>query len=548
MDGFFLEVDAPSTGGYFSSEQIDMLRIVQCKTIEELIEFVVLCDQVRQQFPDEKIQELTEMDLETAKRTVFRAYQDSFVPHNATNEEAVIRNLKAMGIRDEDIEVLKNIILTNRLDSFERIKEYIKTKYPEQCDEIFQMCHHVMSREFDQLKDPGMYDEMVFLSEKLAHFDTMLIGSGKIYKVVNSFYGNTNAEENRKRFDYYYAKRDLDFAAKNGKMVRFHSLLVKEPPREFQGKSKEEIISIISAYVKETVDFIEAANNDSQKKYGRPVIKEVDLFNEIVTFDPMVFDQASRKWCRVETDDKGEKKVVLDEKTKSKRALKEGEKESYRSTWFVKYGITMKELMGCFQYALDHKPKGVDFVYNEPFLENPERRAKVLQVLEFIDQTMPGLIDTLGTQMHITLSEDEEKIRGCFQDLKELQQKKGKKILITEFDMSLGRTEVPQVYGPTSRISEEGAYKFKGDKIKKISEVIRNSGVKLSGVSYWSLTDKVDCNLERLRTNALKSGKIKTIHEIPSALGGLFPTHKKKEKKNVMAQSQQHIQAPKQGK
>ena len=44
----------------------------------------------------------------------------------------------------------------------------------------------------------------------------------------------------------------------------------------------------------------------------------------------------------------------------------------------------------------------------------------------------------------------------------------------------------------------ERVYQEKDRKILEISRVINESGVKLSGVSYWSLTDGIDSNLERI--------------------------------------------------
>ena len=495
MESFLLDVDTPSTGGYFSSEQIDLLSIIQCTCMDELLLFILFCDQIRTSYDDKQIQELYTMDLEDAKKAVFKRYQDSLVAHDENMENAVRNNLKAIGIRPEDMDILTGVILSNRPNSMKWIELYIQTKYPDKCDEIFKLSHRIVSRERDQLKDPAMYDEMVLLNEQLQTFDTMLIGSGRIYNVVNGFFSQKDPD---KRYDYYAADRDIAFAVKNHKQVRFHSLLVKEPLREFRGKDKNEILDIIRSYVEHTIDFISETN----KKYGRPVIKAVDLFNEIISFDK---------------DENG----------------------NYYNIWEKNYGITLEELMEVFKYAFEHKPEGVSYVYNEPFLEDDERRKKVLETLDRIDELAPGAIDTLGTQMHITFRERTENIKRCFMDLKKLQDEKGKNIQITEFDMSLGKSEVPVVYGPERKVTEEQAYKSKGERIQDVSRTIRESGVKLSGVTYWSLTDAVDSNLERIRSNALKSGAIKTAQEIPSTLGGLFPTHKKQLMKKIEPQKPQ---------
>ena len=70
-------------------------------------------------------------------------------------------------------------------------------------------------------------------------------------------------------------------------------------------------------------------------------------------------------------------------------------------------------------------------------------------------------------------------------------------------------------------------YEIKTDKLKKISNIINQSGVHLDGISYWSLTDGVDYLLEQTRSKLLEEGKIGSIDEIPTVCGGLYPTHKK---------------------
>lgn len=137
--------------------------------------------------------------------------------------------------------------------------------------------------------------------------------------------------------------------------------------------------------------------------------------------------------------------------------------------------------------------------------------------------------------MHITITQDLDSIRRCFADLKKLQDR-GMKIQITEFDMCLGKNDIPRVFGPNADIPLERVYQEKGKKISEISNIINESGVSLSGISYWSLTDGIDCNLERIRSNALANHQISNVNEIPTACGGLIPTHKKLIKNNELNQ------------
>lgn len=462
MDIYSLNVDSPIKGGYFSSEQIDLLSIIQCQSIDELMKFIANCDQINHVHGI--FESINGMDLESAKRSTFKSYQDSMIYHDQGLDASIINRFNYLGITSEEV------------------ISVIDKSHP-RSQEILSINHHFISEEWDQTKSIS-YEEMETLNSQLPIFNSMLIGSGKIYKIINKY--DTNKET---KHDFYFAKRDLDFAYKNGKQVRFHSLLVKEDGKIFDGKSKEEIMDIIKEYVKQSIDFIKNYNSSHKININgkeEPVINAVDLFNEIVSFD-------------------------------------KNEQGEYYNIWEQKYGIIMPELMSCFEYALVNKPEGVNYLYNEPFLEDDQRRQKVFETLA---QTTPGLIDTLGSQMHITITQDIDSIKRCFADFKRLQDN-GMQIQITEFDMCLGRHDVPRVFGPNAYISLEIVYQEKDKKISEISSVIRESGVRLSGISYWSLTDGIDCNLERIRSNALANHEISNVNEIPTVCGGLLPTHKK---------------------
>ena len=478
MEDYSLNIKTPSVGGYLSSEQIDLLSIIQCKTPEELILFINECEQINHLTKD--ITGINKDNLEEIKEKIFKLYQSTMVNHNSNYHIDLINRLINSGIREEDI----GTIISNQKEA----KDYIKGKYTNY-EEIFEKAHHFISLERDQNKSEDLYEELKILNENLSNFDTILIGSGKISNVYNELSDNN-------KFDFYHVKRDLDFAWRNGKQVRYHSLLVKDCDNLFKGKDKKEILNTIRDYVKESIDFINEYNRTHRiSNYGEnlPVINAVDLFNEIISF---------------EKNEKGE----------------------YTNIWEDKYGITLEELLPVFDSALQNKPKGVNYLYNEPFLEDEDRRKKVIETLETINSIKPKLIDTLGSQMHITITANEDDIRKCFEDFKKLQDRYNINIQITEFDMSLGRHEIPRVFSINGSIPDyslEQVYNLKEQKIESISNIIQQSKVELSGVSYWSLTDGIDCNTERLRDEFLAEGSINDIDEIKTACGGLFPTYRK---------------------
>ena len=507
MDNYSLNVDSPIKGGYFSSEQIDLLSIIQCQSIGELINFIANCDQINH--VNGIFESINGLDLETAKRSIFKTYQDTLVYHDQGLDASRINRLNYLGLNSE-----------------EELMSVIDKSHP-RSTEILSLNHHFISEEWDQAKTIS-YEEMELLNSQLPLFNSMLIGSGKIYKVINKY-----EIDNDNKYDFYFAKRALDFAYRNGKQVRYHSLLVKDDGKIFEGKSKEDIMKIIKEYVKQSIDFINEYNSNHKVVINgkeEPVINAVDLFNEIVSFNKMIYDKETDKWYEYKKINE-EYKVVIDSKNKKYRDLKEGEEPAYQNVWYTKYGISMPELMSCFEYALENKPSNVSYLYNEPFLEKDERREKVLETLSEITSLKPGLIDTLGSQMHITITQGIDSIRRCFEDFKRLQER-GMNIQITEFDMCLGKEDVPRIFGSNADTSLERVYQLKDEKISEISSVINESGVYLSGISYWSLTDGIDCNLERIRSEALSSGQISNANEIPTVCGGLIPTYKMQKERN----------------
>lgn len=282
------------------------------------------------------------------------------------------------------------------------------------------------------------------------------------------------------KYDFYYAQRGLDFGYKNGMNVRYHTLLDKQTMEEHLiGKQKEDVLGELQEYVKRSIDFI-SKYNEEHKMNGKGVICSVDLFNEIISFD-----------------------------------------EPYRNMWQELYGISNQELVSIFQYALENKPDRVTYVYNEPFLENPERRQVVIEQLSRINELAPGLIDTIGTQMHIEMTQNIDDIRRCFEELKKLEQL-GIGTQITEFDMCLPerfmfdekgkiRSEQKLVELINSKISKSGITigsiaEFKSMRIDEISKAIGETGIQLDGITYWSISDTLDHNLERTNRKTYEQG------------------------------------------
>lgn len=451
MKTFLLGVQAPINGIYLNSETIELLSIIQCKNIEELKNFALNCSQLN--ISEQNISLWDESNIEELKRMLVEQYKSTLIPlkQRITDRRMVLESTLAhSGIPEEEIYSYIQEFQTNGYDG---IKKRLKEEHPREYGLLAEKAHRFISSERDQMTDVT-YEELSGIDNILSNHNTILVASGRYYDVTKKLYNSQIPEMGK--YDFYYPKRGLDFCYRNGMMARYHTLLDKQTMEEHLiGKPKEEVLQELTDYVKQSIDFI-TEYNKSHKIEGKGLISSVDLFNEIISFDP-----------------------------------------PYINMWQELYGISTEELISVFKYAQENKPEGVTYVYNEPFLENPERRQAVINQLTQIHNLAPGLIDTIGTQMHIDMLQDTDSIRKCFYDLKKLSEL-GIGTQITEFDMCLPERLMFDENGKLSdKYSPEFIQNFKTQKLQEISAAISETGIKLDGVTYWSISDTLDHNLER---------------------------------------------------
>ena len=133
MEAFYLDVLSNNIGGYFSSEQLDLLSIIECQTYEEIIIFIKQCEQLKGLFKEEDFPKCFTQDIEQLKRYIFKTYQDTLVLHDSDINTILDNTLSHLDITQEDKEVIKKAYPNK-----EYIREYIKNKYPNNYVEIFK--------------------------------------------------------------------------------------------------------------------------------------------------------------------------------------------------------------------------------------------------------------------------------------------------------------------------------------------------------------------------------------------------------------------------
>lgn len=475
MKEFSLKLESTINGIYLNSETIELLSIIQCKNIEELKDFAINCSQLS--ISEEDLTIWNDNDIEHIKRNLVEEYKSSLLPMEQSIKDriSVLKlTLQHSGITADEVDTYISVFQD---DGYEGIKKKLKEEHPESYDIFTEKAHRFIETERDQMTSIT-YGELSRLNGILSNHNTILIGAGRYYDITKKLYDEEIPD--MKKHDFYYVQRGLDFCYKNGMYARYHTLLDKRTGSELLiGKQKEEILEEMKEYVKKSIDFI-SKYNEEHKINGKGVICSVDLFNEIISFD-----------------------------------------EPYRNIWQELYGISDEELVSIFQYALENKPNGVTYVYNEPFLENPERRQVVIEQLSRINELAPGLIDIIGTQMHIDMTQNIHDISHCFEELKKLEQI-GIGTQITEFDMCLPerfmfdengkiRSEQELVKLINSKMNKIGITigsiaEFKSLRINEISKAIEETGIQLDGITYWSISDTLDHNLERTNRKTYEQG------------------------------------------
>ena len=128
--------------------------------------------------------------------------------------------------------------------------------------------------------------------------------------------------------------------------------------------------------------------------------------------------------------------------------------------------------------------------------------------------------------MHIEMTQNTDDIRQCFEDFKRLEQL-GIGTQITEFDMCLPerfmfdengkiRSEQDLVELINSKINKSGITigsiaEFKSMRMDEISKAIEGTGIQLDGITYWSISDTLDHNLERTNRKTYEQGMQREI-------------------------------------
>ncbi len=499
---FLLDTNASKQGIYLSQQQIDLLFIVSCESKEQLEEyFNRMCGQFPYQRIEEVIPNYETLDVEQAKRILFTKYQDILVDYKTNHrmslrEQALakfrlMRQSDGKPIPQEVQEETINIIYKNGINAG---LSHLSNLYGQ---EFIYKFNRLMKDDFENIKSIS-YEEMQQLYKKIKEtleLDTIIIATSKY---DNAVFNNGNSSY----YDPYYTAKGLTFCKMTGKHMRFHAIFdyahLMKLIQEGKGpQDKEEILRDMKTYVRLSLEYIDSYNK-SIANTDTPPIKVVEVFNELVEYNKK-------------------------------------DSEPYQMAWEKYFGITIDDILSCFEDV--KKPAGVEFMYNETLLEeHPDRRRKVSEVFAEIMRKRPDLIDVFGNQMHLQHTHAEENLTNPNIGIEAVRSSLGlmssiegsefplpdgstKKVRteITEFDIHICKETYLEKIVPmlqSGELTKSDILFYKEEWLRQISEAIKQSGINLERVTYWSIHDTVDHNLVRANKAIMDENPDKSIEEL----------------------------------
>lgn len=474
-----LSLNTDKNGIFLSPQQIDLLMITEVQTSEELKNYVESCGQ----FPNISIEDIIPnfnlLDIEKAKEKLFEEYKKSIVSYleetKMTNKDKARIKLEKMGIDGEELNDYLEKVSEERIDD---VFQILGQKYG---NDFITKINRFMTYDYDNVKGVS-YDEMKSLSSLIQRddsIDTIVIATGTFN---NSIYSSLNG----KVFEPYFTNRALQYCVSHDIHMRYHAIFDQNYVEQLlkQGKGiqdHDQILAEMKLFVQLSMQYIE--QNNRQLSNGSMLINEVEIFNELVERN------------------------------------KENKNEPYQMIWEKYFGITLEELVTCFDNI--KKPSGVEFMYNETTLtESTFKRQKVEEILDRIIMTNPNLIDRFGDQMHLSdenvmTETDRNNLLETTQMIRRIQDKKiyvGKKekhikTECTEHDFHFSKLFLEKIDKLKQNGQSVDLWYIKRKMQDYISSTYISNGVNFDRSTYWTLFGKNDHNLVRANRSIVRDNQ-----------------------------------------
>lgn len=465
------DLSVETKGITLNMQQIDLLSIV---TADETNFNQMLANILN--LTDEQKQSILSSDksLDEIKRDLFRLYQDSLMSYVDTNfsldqlgkERELSKKIEFVlnncGLSKEQQRQFVDIVNNNQLYDIPKI--IVETYDKDVSDRIFKTLIRYMPTEKEGIKSAS-YESFERLAKHLSDYQVINLDEIAKYGHYVRQDGGFNSDDLTKAFD---------FARRHGMQTRLNTLLfymdtpqiLESMPFE-QGKVEAKIL--LERYVEDITSVIAKYNEDCIQRGEKPVVRTVEIFNELLNRFAMNGNVPYEYRGHIDTD---EHRISKDDPNY----------DNLRAGWLRFFEV--EELCSIMEIARRNLPN-VNFMLNECTLEDsrkiePFKKLVIDKIKAYEQQHGIKLIDSIGTQMHIDSSVSKDDIRTMFENLSQF----GLPIEVTEFDMAIDQNFI-------NSHTQEEIEAFKRQKINDFCDVVVEMQEKanISGVTIWSVSD-----------------------------------------------------------
>lgn len=385
--------------------------------------------------------------------TLYRLYQDSLIDFydvfTETGKKKRLLLVLEKLLADEDIptntfNILKDIYDQSKnnpkIDS--KMIEKIMITF------LFKLSTSVQDLIYKKVKEYGTVEKEGI--KKMTSEEAI-----KLFNYVDKDYTSITIDSTAKYENYvlpngsFYRdelKNILEFAYENDKQVRINALISKiQLPNYIKKLPKEVIKQKLISYVDDITKYISMYNSRYTRTDRQLFIRSIDCFNELLDFE-YPYNERTSGWQEF---------------------------------------LSLDDLCDAIKVARQNLPE-VDFVYNEPFLEDKVKRKQMHIMLNKIKKyeirENVKLIDTIGTQMHVNLDVQKDDI----EDMLEFLSKLDLKVAITEFDVCPSEDMLENNTKEEIEILRE---RFISDLCNVITSFQLSKKIDFDSVSIWTVSD-----------------------------------------------------------
>ena len=511
-----------NVGITLNMQQIDILSIINSNSKEELVKNLSKIVILDSETKDELLSQ--EKDLEEIKKDIVTRYQESLTSYNDYHfsldkqeyKKELNKRLKYIvnnvPFDDAEKQLFLNILKESSTTLEEKVVIIKETLNRSTSEKIFSLLSRLKFVEKEGIKDTS-YEAFVELAKHFKDYDIINVDE------VAKYSSYVRSDDGYNREDLI---KVLDFAKENGKQVRLNALLFyMDIPDKLDRlpntpQNKELVKNKLRDYIDDISKLINEYNEQCKKEGKKPVVKTVEVLNELLnrfSMDGIVnYDYRGN----IDTDDH--------------RVTKDNPLYDHIRGGWLRF-LSVEDLCEIVEDARRNLPD-VEFMINETNLEDPKKIEGFKDLImdkihAYEEEHQVKLIDSIGTQMHLDENSkvySKEDIIEMFKALSQL----GYPFEITEYDLRVSDSFI-------NSHTEDEINAYKNEKEKELCQAIVEfrKQLQISGITIWSVSDlqnfMVNIENEKIFKENIKrvNNGLEPLKYVKNLYGGYYNSHMK---------------------